>query len=104
MRQDFLNACIYAKQKIDLTWPKMLGLTFSSKLNWSFYIISIAKTAFKKIRALIRSRKFLSPDVALYIYISTIKEIFLCCKEPSQFKLLLQNIQVQYFERLFNSS
>ena len=80
MRQVFLNACIYAKQKIDLTWPKMLGLTFSSKLNWSFYIISIAKTAFKKIRALIRSRKFLSPDVALYIYISTIKRCMqFCC-------------------------
>ena len=24
---------------------KMLGLTFSSKLDWDFYIISIAKTA-----------------------------------------------------------
>ena len=28
---------------------KMLGLTFSSKLDWGFYIISIAKTASKKI-------------------------------------------------------
>ena len=28
---------------------KMLGLTFSSKLDWSSYIISIAKTASKKI-------------------------------------------------------
>ena len=34
---------------------KMLGLTFSSKLNWGFYIISIAKTASKKIGVLIRS-------------------------------------------------
>ena len=34
---------------------KMLGLTFSSKLNWGSYIISIAKTASKKIGALIRS-------------------------------------------------
>ena len=31
---------------------KMLGLTFSSKLNWGSYIISIAKTASKKIGAL----------------------------------------------------
>ena len=31
---------------------KMLGLTFSSKLNWCSYIISIAKTASKKIEAL----------------------------------------------------
>ena len=31
---------------------KMLGLTFSSKLDWSSYIICIAKTASKKIGAL----------------------------------------------------
>ena len=42
---------------------KMLGLTFSSKLYWSSYIISIAKTASKKIVALIRSMKFLSPKL-----------------------------------------
>ena len=30
---------------------KMLGLTFSSKLDWGSYIISIAKAAFKKIGA-----------------------------------------------------
>ena len=50
---------------------KMLGLTFSSKLDWGSYIISIAKTASKKIGALIRSMKFLSPDVTLYLYKST---------------------------------
>ena len=43
----------------------MLGLTFSSKLDWGSYIISIAKIASKKIGALIRSMKFLSPEVAL---------------------------------------
>ena len=51
---------------------KMLGLTFSSKLDWGSYIISIAKTASKKIGALIRSMKFLSPEVALYLDKSTI--------------------------------
>ena len=40
---------------------KMLGLTFSSKLDWGSYIISIAKTTSKKIGVLIRSMKFLSP-------------------------------------------
>ena len=50
---------------------KILGLTFSSKLDWGSYIISIAKTASKKIGALIRSEKFLSPEVALYLYKST---------------------------------
>ena len=44
---------------------KMLGLTFSSKLDLGSYIISIAKTASKKIGALIRFMKFLSPEVAL---------------------------------------
>ena len=34
---------------------KMLGLPFSSKLDWGSYIISIAKTASKKIGALIHS-------------------------------------------------
>ena len=33
----------------------MLGLTFSSKLHWVSYIISVAKTATKKIGALNRS-------------------------------------------------
>ena len=45
---------------------KMLGLTFSTILDWGCYLISIAKNASKKIRALIRSIKFLSPEVALY--------------------------------------
>ena len=34
--------------------------------------MSIAKTTSKKIEALIRSVKFLSPEVALYLYKSTI--------------------------------
>ena len=50
---------------------KMLGLTFSSKLDWGSYIISIAKIASKKIGALIRSMKCLSPEVALYLNKST---------------------------------
>ena len=51
----------------------MLGLTFSSKLGRSSYIIYIAKTASKKIGALIHSMKFLSPEVALYLYKSSIQ-------------------------------
>ena len=51
---------------------KMLGLTFSSKLDWGSYIISIVKTASKKIGALIHSMKFLFPEIALYLYKSTI--------------------------------
>ena len=55
------------------TTLKMLGLTFSSKLDWDAYVVSIAKTASKKIGALIRSMKFFSPEVALYLYKSTIQ-------------------------------
>ena len=46
---------------------KMLGLTFSSKMEWGSYIISITKTASKTIETL-----SLSPEVALYLYKSTI--------------------------------
>ena len=46
--------------------------TFLSKLDWGSYSVSIGKTAWKKIAALICSMKFLSPDVALYLYKSTI--------------------------------
>ena len=50
----------------------MIGLIFSSKLDWGSYIIPIAETATKKIGVLIRSMKFLSPETALYLYKSTI--------------------------------
>ena len=59
---------------------KMLGLTFSGKLGWGSYIISIAKIASKKIGALIRAMKFLSPEVALFLYKSTIRPCMeYCC-------------------------
>ena len=59
---------------------KMLGLTFSSKLDWGSYIMSIAKAASKKIGALVHSKKLLSPEVALYLYKSTIHPCMeYCC-------------------------
>ena len=77
---------------------KMLGLTFSSKLDWGSYIISIAKTACNKIGALIRSMKFLSPEVALYFYKSTIRPCMeYCCYiwtgAPSCYLGLLDKLQ-----------
>ena len=48
----------------------MLGLTFSSKLDWGSSIISIAKTASNKIGDLISFMKLHSPDVALYLSIN----------------------------------
>ena len=59
---------------------KMPGLTFSSRLDWGSYIVSTAKTASKKVGALIRSMKFLFPEVALYLYKSTIRPCMeYCC-------------------------
>ena len=77
---------------------KMLGLTYSSKLDWGSYIISIAKTVSKKIGTLIRSMKFLIPEVALYLYKSTIRPCMeYCCHVwagvPSCYLDLLDKLQ-----------
>ena len=76
---------------------KMLELTFSSKLDWGSYIVSIAKTASKKIGALIRSMKFLYPEVALYLYKSTIRPCMEYCHvwagAPSCYLELLNKLQ-----------
>ena len=79
---------------------KMLGLTFSSKLDWGTYIISIAKIASKKIGVLICSMKFLSPEIALYLYKSTICPCMeYCCHiwagAPSCYLELLDKLQKQ---------
>ena len=79
---------------------KMLGLPFSSKLDWGSYIISITKTASKKTGALIRSMKFLSPEVDLYLYKSTIHPCMeYCCHigagSPSCYLELLDKLQKQ---------
>ena len=79
---------------------KMLGLTFSSKLDWGSYIISIAKTASKKIGGLIRSMKFLSPEVALYLCKSSIRPCMeYCCHvwagAPSCYLELLDKLEKQ---------
>ena len=77
---------------------RILGLTFSSKLDWGSCIISIAKTASKKIGALICSMKFLSPEVALYLCKSTIRPCMeYCCHVyagvPSCYLELLDKLQ-----------
>ena len=79
---------------------KMLWLIFSSKLDWGFYIICIAKTASKKIVALICSMKFLSPEFALYFYKCTIRPcVEYCCHfwagAPSCHLDLLDKLQKQ---------
>ena len=58
---------------------KILGLTFSSKLDRGSYILSTTKSASKKIGALICSVKFVSPKVALYLYKSIIRHCMEHC-------------------------
>ena len=59
---------------------KMIGLSFSSKLDWGSYIIFIAETVPMKSGTLIHSTKFLSPKIALYLYKSTMRiSVEYCC-------------------------
>ena len=63
---DRSNNCSSIDEKMD--WSvfdetlsfKMLGLSSSCKLDWGSYIISIVKTAAKKIGAMIHSMKFMA--------------------------------------------
>ena len=78
---------------------KMLGLTFSSILDWGSYIISIAKNASKNIGTLIRSKCF-SAVVALHLYKSTIWSCTeYCCHvwvgAPRCYLELLHKLQIQ---------
>ena len=66
------------------------------------YITSMAKTASKKIGALICSMTFLSAEVALYLYKSTIRPCMeYCCHiwagAPSCYLELLDKLQKQIF-------
>ena len=75
-----------------------MGLIFSSKLDWGSFIIAVTKSGSKKIGALIRSMKFLSPEVALYLYKSTIWPCMeYCCYvwggAPSCYLELLDKLQ-----------
>ena len=75
-----------------------IALNFSSKLDWGSYIASVAKTASKKIEALIRSMKFLSPEVALYLCKSNMRPCMeYCCHAwagaPSCYLELLDKLQ-----------
>ena len=79
---------------------RMVGLTFFSKLDRGSYVISIAKTASKKIGALICSMKFLSPEVDLYLSKSTIRPCTeYCCHvwagAPICYLELLDKLQKQ---------
>ena len=74
----------------------MLGVSFSSKLDWGSYKISMAKTASRKLGALTRSMKFLSPEVALYLFKFIIRpcvESVTMAGAPSSYLELFDNLQ-----------
>ena len=76
----------------------MLGLSFSSKLDWGSYIVSIVKTSSKKIGALVYSMKFFSSKVALYLNKSTRQPyVEYCCHvfagAPSCYLDMLDKVQ-----------
>ena len=82
------------------TGARMLQLTFSWKFDCGSCIISIAKSTSKKIGALICFMKLLSPEVALYLYKSTIHPFMeYCCPiwagAPSSSLELLEKLQVK---------
>ena len=58
-----------------------MGLSFSSKLDWDSYIVSITKSTSEKIGALVHFMKFLSLEVALYLHKCTTRLcVEYCCK------------------------
>ena len=78
----------------------MLGLPFSSKLDWGCCIISVAK-----IGAFTRSMKFLSSEFALFLYKSVIQPCTkYCCHSwagtPSCYLKLLDKPQKRIYRTL----
>ena len=76
----------------------MLGLSFSSKLDWDSNIVSIAKTFYENIGTLILSIKLLSLEVALYLCKSTMRPLMeyccqVCAGAPSCYLDMLDKLQ-----------
>ena len=86
---------------------KMLRFTLSSKLGRNSYIASTAETAFRKTAALIPSMRYLPPDIALYLYKSTITFCMeYCChmwdSDPSCHLETLDKLKKQVCRNLLN--
>ena len=78
----------------------MMVLSFSSKLDWGSYIVTIAKTGSKKFGAFIHSIKFLSPEIALNLYKSAIQPCIEYCyhvwsRAPKCYLDMLDKLQKQ---------
>ena len=68
---DLVNLVLLMQKWIGLFFKK--NLSFPSKLNWGSYSASVAETASEKIGTLILSIKFISSELALYLYKFTIR-------------------------------
>ena len=73
-------------------WVCSWGKIIFSKLDWGYWIFSIAKTASKKFGALIHSLKFPSPEITTEIYHRALFGILLPCLGWC-FKLLLGHVR-----------
>jgi len=59
---------------------RLLGLPFTNNLSWNKYIDQIAKAASKKVGSLYRARQFLTEEIIMYLYKSTIRACMeYCC-------------------------
>ena len=59
---------------------RLLGLDISTNTGWEMYISGIAKSASMRVGCLYRARKFLPPEVTLYLYKTTIRPLMeYCC-------------------------
>ena len=79
---------------------QMMWLNFSFKLDWSSYIMALAKNASKKVGALICSMKILAPETAVFLYKFTIRSCMeYCCHvwagTPGCFLEFLDKLQEQ---------
>ena len=60
---------------------KIMGLSFFSKLDWGTCIVSTAKPVTKKIGSFFHSIEFLSFEIVIYLYESTIQGCMeYCCR------------------------
>ena len=83
---------------------KILGLPFSSELDWGPYIDSIVKTVSKKIETLNSCMKFLSPQVAFCFFKPTIRPCMRHCFHVSAgASRCLVQILDQLHQRIFGT-
>ena len=58
---------------------RLLGITFTPKLDWKPYVQSIAKQASQRVGSLFRSQRYLTKDALLYLYKASIRPCMEYC-------------------------